>query len=243
MKEFSLLLRNLNFHHSYHRSPPLDTIPVPVFITNFCVIHSNITFSSIPMSLKWFLLTAFHNQTIFMSAPYFTTLAVIQTTYMVSSDWIILNNDLKWCARKGSWPKIRVLSRYLRGRTGGNPKILNQDSKCPGQISNRAPPQYKSEAPPTVKFLSYPLLGRAIAQAVNRWLPTAAARVRSQAKWCGICGGQSAIGADFLRVLQFPLPIFIPPNAPYSSIIRDWYGRPISGRRANWTHPTPRILK
>jgi hypothetical protein len=56
-------------------------------------------------------------------------------------------------------------------------------------------------------------VGRAIAQAVSRWLPTAAARVRS----CGICGGQSGTGADFLRSLRFPLPIFIPPIAPQSS--------------------------
>jgi hypothetical protein len=56
--------------------------------------------------------------------------------------------------------------------------------------------------------------GRAIAQAVSRWLPTAAARVRSQVRSCGICGGQSGSGAGFLRVLQFPLPILILPTAP-----------------------------
>jgi hypothetical protein len=56
--------------------------------------------------------------------------------------------------------------------------------------------------------------GRAIAQAVSRRLPTAAARVRAQARSCGICGGQSCMGAGFLRVLRFPLPILIPPTAP-----------------------------
>jgi hypothetical protein len=56
--------------------------------------------------------------------------------------------------------------------------------------------------------------GRAIAQAVSRWLPTAAARVRSQVKSCGICGGQSGTGAVFLRILRFPLPTLIPPTAP-----------------------------
>jgi hypothetical protein len=58
--------------------------------------------------------------------------------------------------------------------------------------------------------------GRAIAQAVSRWLPTAAAGVRSRV-WSGeICGGQSGAGAGFLRVLRFLLPIFIPPNSPSS---------------------------
>jgi hypothetical protein len=39
--------------------------------------------------------------------------------------------------------------------------------------------------------------GRAIAQAISRWLPTAAARVRTQVWSCGICGGQSAAGYIF----------------------------------------------
>jgi hypothetical protein len=58
--------------------------------------------------------------------------------------------------------------------------------------------------------------GRAIAQAVSRWLPTAAARVRARVWSSGICGEQSGAGASFLRVLRFPLPIFIPPNSPSS---------------------------
>jgi hypothetical protein len=57
-------------------------------------------------------------------------------------------------------------------------------------------------------------LGRAVAQAVIRWLPTAAARVRVRAA-CGVCGGQIGTGAGFLRVLRFPLPI-IPPISPSS---------------------------
>jgi hypothetical protein len=59
-------------------------------------------------------------------------------------------------------------------------------------------------------------LGRAIAQAVNRQLPTAAAWVRARIRSCGICGEQSGTGAGFLRVLWFPLPIRIPPIASQS---------------------------
>jgi hypothetical protein len=54
----------------------------------------------------------------------------------------------------------------------------------------------------------------AAAQAVSRWLPTAATQVQARVCSCGICGGQSGAGAGFLRVLIFPLPIFIPPIAP-----------------------------
>jgi hypothetical protein len=83
--------------------------------------------------------------------------------------------------------------------------------------------------------------GHAIAEAVSRWLFTAAARVRAQVRSCGICGGQSGTGAGFL--LRFPLPILNPPSAPHSSsIIRGWYNRSISGRRTKWTrfHHTPK---
>jgi hypothetical protein len=43
-----------------------------------------------------------------------------------------------------------------------------------------------------------------------------------------ICGGQSGAAAGFLRVLRFPLPIFIPPIAPQSSssIIWGLHNRP-----------------
>jgi hypothetical protein len=57
-------------------------------------------------------------------------------------------------------------------------------------------------------------LGRVVTQAVSRWLPTAAARVRIRKEHVGVCGGQSGIGAGFLRVLRFPLPIIILPVSP-----------------------------
>jgi hypothetical protein len=43
-------------------------------------------------------------------------------------------------------------------------------------------------AAPRVKAQVIWLAGRAVAQAVSRWLPTAAARVRGRAA-CGVCGG------------------------------------------------------
>jgi hypothetical protein len=86
--------------------------------------------------------------------------------------------------------------------------------------------------------------GCAIAQAVSRRLPAVAARVRTRVSSCGICGGQSGLGAGFLRVLRIPLPIRIPPIAPQSSqsIIWGWYNRTNSGRCTKWTQFDPLVL-
>jgi hypothetical protein len=88
------------------------------------------------------------------------------------------------------------------------------------------------------------LLGRAIAQAVSRWLPTWAARVRARVRSREICGGQSGKGAGFSQVLRFPLPIFIPLTAPHSSssIIWGWYNRPIVAAVPSGLSLTPLLL-
>jgi hypothetical protein len=46
-----------------------------------------------------------------------------------------------------------------------------------------------------------------------------AARLQFQVRSCGIRGGQSGIGASFLRVLRFPLPILNPTTGPHSLVI------------------------
>jgi hypothetical protein len=87
--------------------------------------------------------------------------------------------------------------------------------------------------------------GCAIAQAVSRWLPTAAARVRARVWSCGICGGQRGSGASFLRVLRFPLPIFILPISPLSpsSIIWAWYNMPVVAAVPSELSLTPLTIK
>jgi hypothetical protein len=95
-----------------------------------------------------------------------------------------------------------------------------------------------------ISLYSSKIVSRAIGQAVSRRLPIADARVRVRVRSYGICGGRSGTGAGFLQLLRFPLPILIPPTAPHSpsSIIWDWYNRPISVRRTKWTqsHSTTR---
>jgi hypothetical protein len=68
-----------------------------------------------------------------------------------------------------------------------------------------------------------------VAQAISWLLSTAADRVRTQIRSCGICVEQNRSGADFLRVLLFFLPI-IPPNASHLSlfiIVRGLYNWPV----------------
>jgi hypothetical protein len=85
-----------------------------------------------------------------------------------------------------------------------------------------------------------PSIGRVIAQALSRRFPIVAARVRSQARSCGVCGWQSGTGAGVLQELKNSLPILIPPTARHAYIIRGWYNRPLGGRRTKRTqsHPT-----
>jgi hypothetical protein len=89
----------------------------------------------------------------------------------------------------------------------------------------------------------YTRQGRAVAEAVSRRFATAA-RVRARVWSCGICGEQSSTGTGSLRVLRFPLPIFIPPFAPQSSssIIWGWNNRPVAAAVPSGLRLTPLII-
>jgi hypothetical protein len=80
-------------------------------------------------------------------------------------------------------------------------------------------------------------VGRVIAQAVSRRVLTAEARLGTQVRLCGICGGQSGAEAGFRRVLRFSFHHHLLSGAGTD--------RPNSGRRTKWTqsHSTPRNLK
>jgi hypothetical protein len=69
----------------------------------------------------------------------------------------------------------------------------------------------------TSRYFKY-VLGHAIAQAVSRRLPTAAARVQTPGlvMWDFVMDKNGA-RAGFLRELRFPLPIYIPSASPQSS--------------------------
>jgi hypothetical protein len=95
-------------------------------------------------------------------------------------------------------------------------------------------------------FVLSGLKSRTIAQVANRWLLTASARVQAWVNSCGICVGLSGAVAGFLRALRFPLPIFIPPNAPQSPspIVWGWYNRPEVATVSSGFSLTPlRIIK
>jgi hypothetical protein len=79
--------------------------------------------------------------------------------------------------------------------------------------------------------------GHAVAQAVNRWLPTAAARVRVRAA-CGVCGGESDTGAGFLPSTSVST---VNHSTNFSIIIitRGWHSRPLVAAVTSGHNSTP----
>jgi hypothetical protein len=74
----------------------------------------------------------------------------------------------------------------------------------------------------SIRLLKGNLYGAAPGQAVSRCPPTVAIRVRARFRSCGICGGQSGIGAGFFLSTSVSLPIFIPPISPQSPSFIIW---------------------
>jgi hypothetical protein len=101
----------------------------------------------------------------------------------------------------------RVISQsechYLHTRKHKHRKNAQKDTHALSEIRTHDPSEDSSRLRPR---------GRAIVQVVSCWLPIAVVQVPACVCSCGICGGQSDAGAGFLRVLRFPLPIFIPAN-------------------------------
>jgi hypothetical protein len=85
--------------------------------------------------------------------------------------------------------------------------------------------------------------GRAIAQAVSRWLANALARVRARSSHVGFVVDKVALGQVFSNTSVSPVNHH---STKFSILIitRGSYNRPIGGRRAEWTHldSTKRIL-
>jgi hypothetical protein len=85
------------------------------------------------------------------------------------------------------------------------------------------------------------LLGRAIAEAVSRRLPTAAARARARSGHVGFVVDKGALGQVFSKYLVSPANHST--NFSIIIITRGWHNRPAGGRSAEWTQldTTPTI--
>jgi hypothetical protein len=78
------------------------------------------------------------------------------------------------------------------------------------------------------------------APALSHLVSTAAARVPTRVKLCGICGGQSSTGAGFLLVLRSPMSLTLLTVLQSSpSTIQGWYNGPINGRSNRRLGSTP----
>jgi hypothetical protein len=134
------------------------------------------------------------------------------------------NSNKQRILKSFSWPAISLqqVSIVLY------PIIMTNRFISPFQ-TNHVPPTRHHEMFARLDKICICNKGRAIAQAVSRWLPTAATQVRARVWSCGIFGGRNGTGAGCLTVHRFPLSNFIPPTAPQSpsSIIRGWYNMPV----------------
>jgi hypothetical protein len=77
--------------------------------------------------------------------------------------------------------------------------------------------------------------GSAMVQAVSRWLPTAAARVRARRWQVGFLMDKMALGQVFSEYFGFPCQSLFHQKFSITTITRGRYNRPVSGQRADWT--------
>jgi hypothetical protein len=116
---------------------------------------------------------------------------------------------------------IIIHVNLLSDKTNVNNKLLKTSlSNTRIRQASRKPTSYRLDTNANLKILTLKLTviskGRTVAQAVSHWLPTAASRIRARVWQVGFVVEKMALGQVFLRVLRFPLPIFILPNSPSS---------------------------
>jgi hypothetical protein len=119
------------------------------------------------------------------------------------------------CLKQGAFRIPRIVNLSFRSSLTTGPIAMRSLDKTMGRPHTRSGQRDGSRcftesrtwfSSPKSFFVDQAIKGCAVAQAVNCWLPTAAARVRAPVK-CGICHGVNGTGAGFLRIRRFPLPI------------------------------------
>jgi hypothetical protein len=71
-------------------------------------------------------------------SPYFIFNNAVSIPNYVRYDRIIVNNELKWCGRKRSWPNLRYYPSICRKNQKKNTKNLSEVSRCPSPDPNRS---------------------------------------------------------------------------------------------------------
>jgi hypothetical protein len=65
--------------------------------------------------------------------------ALSNQDYILSDNWIIVNNEFRRMWKEAVVASFKVIIRYLPGE---KPRNFCHDSQCPGRDSNWAPPEY-----------------------------------------------------------------------------------------------------
>jgi hypothetical protein len=100
--------------------------------------------------------------------------------------------------------------------------------QCPDYAAANARVNHEWERIGKERALPYRGTDRAIAQAVSRWFPSAAARVRAHVRTCGIYGGQIGAGGCFLLGdFGFPCQSSFHQLLHNHHVFWDWYNRPV----------------